>query len=48
MHMLEATRANNDALDPDRLSFTTCLRAARRIVLMPPSDFPLTTTAHSP
>ena len=40
VHMVEATRANADALDPDRLSFTTCLRAARRIALMPPADFP--------
>ncbi|MER5886980.1 IS4 family transposase [Streptomyces sp. NPDC001941] len=40
VHMLEAARANTDALDPDRLSFTTCLRAARRIALMPPADFP--------
>lgn len=39
VHMLEAARANTDALDPDRLSFTTCLRAARRIALMPPAAF---------
>ncbi|MFI9588423.1 IS4 family transposase [Streptomyces sp. NPDC052236] len=39
VHMLEAARANADALDPDRLSFTTCLRAARRIALMPPAVF---------
>ncbi|WP_329202244.1 IS4 family transposase [Streptomyces sp. NBC_01435] len=39
VHMLEAARANADALDPDRLSFTTCLRAARRIALMPPAGF---------
>ncbi|MFF1918902.1 transposase [Streptomyces sp. NPDC058239] len=39
VHMLQAARANTENLDPDRLSFTTCLRAARRITMMPPADF---------
>lgn len=48
VHMIEATRVNADALDPDRLSFTTCLRAARRIALMPPADFPPSPTPPTP
>ncbi|MFE2720693.1 IS4 family transposase [Streptomyces mirabilis] len=39
VHMLQAARANAENLDPDRLSFMTCLRAARRITMMPPADF---------
>ncbi|MET9387646.1 hypothetical protein ABZY09_43220 [Streptomyces sp. NPDC002928] len=38
VHMLQAARANTENLDPDRLSFMTCLRAARRIRMMPPAD----------
>ncbi|MER5915127.1 hypothetical protein ABT124_32875 [Streptomyces sp. NPDC001982] len=40
VHMLEAARANREDLDPDRLSFMTCLRVARRITMMPPAAFP--------
>ncbi|MGW0632053.1 IS4 family transposase [Streptomyces sp. NPDC002758] len=39
VHILQAARANTENLDPDRLSFLTCLRAARRITMMPPADF---------
>lgn len=38
--MFEAARANREDLDPDRLSFMTCLRVARRITIMPPVAFP--------
>ncbi|PNE43532.1 hypothetical protein [Streptomyces noursei] len=40
VHMLQVARANSEALDPDRLSFQTCLRATRRITMMPPAGFP--------